>query len=114
MGVKYEKIDPFIAIADPTRRTILSLLAAGSMTISTVVDHFDISRPAVSKHLGVLQEAGLISITEQGRERYCELDQAGFEEISEWLSFYEAFWQQKLMRLEKVVAAHAKRRKAKR
>jgi DNA-binding transcriptional ArsR family regulator len=113
MGVKYEKIDPFIAIADPTRRTILSLLAAGSMTISTVVDHFDISRPAVSKHLGVLQEAGLITITEQGRERHCELDQAGFEEISEWLSFYETFWQQKLMKLEKVIAAHAKKRNKK-
>lgn len=113
MGVKYDKIDPFIAIADPTRRKILSLLAVGSMTISTVVDHFDISRPAVSKHLGVLQEAGLISITEQGRERYCELEQAGFEEIQEWLSFYDAFWQKKLMALEKVVAEHAKKRKKK-
>ena len=114
MGVKYEKIDPFIAIADPTRRAILSLLAAGSMTISTVVEHFDISRPAISKHLGVLQEAGLISITEQGRERYCELDQAGFDEIQEWLSFYEAFWQQRLAKLEKVVAKVAAKRKKRR
>jgi DNA-binding transcriptional ArsR family regulator len=111
MGVKYEKIDPFIAIADPTRRTILSLLAAGSMTISTVVEHFDISRPAVSKHLGVLQEAGLISITEQGRERYCELEQEGFAEIQEWLSFYAAFWQKRLSKLEKVVAEVAAKRK---
>lgn len=111
MGVRYEKIDPFIAIADPTRRSILSLLAAGSMTISTVVEHFDISRPAVSKHLGVLQEAGLISITEQGRERYCELDQAGFEEIQEWLSFYEAFWQRRLLKLEKVVARVGEKKK---
>ncbi|HET6512354.1 MAG TPA: metalloregulator ArsR/SmtB family transcription factor [Candidatus Kapabacteria bacterium] len=111
MGVKYDKIDAFIAIADPTRRKILSLLAAGSMTITAVSGHFEISRPAVSKHLSVLQEAGLISVVEQGRERYCQLEQDGFEEISDWLAFYEQFWQQKLVELEKVVRQRAAAKK---
>jgi DNA-binding transcriptional ArsR family regulator len=111
MGVKYEKIDAFVAIADPTRRKILGLLVSGSMTISAITAHFDITRPAVSKHLAVLQEAGLISMSDQGRERYCQLEHDGFEEISDWLAFYDEFWSSKFQELEKVVKATAAKKR---
>lgn len=91
--------DPFQAIADPSRRQILLLLSREKRSINALAENFEISRPAVSKHVKVLYEAGLVSIYDQGRERYCELNQEGFAEIRAWLNYYDQFWKEKLQSL---------------
>ena len=91
--------DVFAAIGDPTRREILKLLTAGALSVSVLAGNFEISRPAVSRHVKVLKDVGLIHINEVGRENYCELDPKGFEEIKDWLSFYESFWKTNLINL---------------
>jgi DNA-binding transcriptional ArsR family regulator len=92
--------DVFQAIADPTRRAILGLLAIQALTLNAVADKFDISRPAISKHVKILEECGLITIKPLGRERYCEarLDKLG--EVSEWINQYRQFWESKFDHLE--------------
>lgn len=92
--------DCFQALADPNRREILLLLAQEKQSINTIADNFDISRPAVSKHIKVLEQAGFIMITDQGRERYCELAQDGFEEIQQWINYFELYWHAKMQSLE--------------
>ena len=91
--------DVFAAIGDPTRRQILFLLTAGALSVNTLAQNFDISRPAVSKHIKTLEETGLIHIADSGRERLCTLNPAGFQEIRDWLAFYEQFWQNSLKKL---------------
>lgn len=92
--------DVFQAIADPTRRAILGLLAAQSLTLNAVAEQFDISRPAVSKHVKLLEECGLIEIHQQGRERYCEARLEKLNEVSQWVEQYRQFWENKLDALE--------------
>jgi DNA-binding transcriptional ArsR family regulator len=92
--------DCFQALSDPSRREILMMLSKEKKSINTIADNFNISRPAVSKHIKVLQHSGFITITEQGRERYCELNQSGFNEIKEWIDFFENHWNTKLKKLE--------------
>lgn len=105
------KTDVFMAIADPTRRSILAILTGGAVTVSALAGNFDISRPAVSKHIKVLEQASLINITESGRERYCQLNYEGFEEIKDWIAFYETFWSAKMAKFGEVLDAHAKKKK---
>ena len=94
-------LDVFQVIADPSRRQMLMLLTLEKMTINSLAGNFTgISRPAVSKHIKVLQEAGLIAITNQGRERVCELHESGFDEVKNWLIFFDKFWKEKLQNLE--------------
>lgn len=88
--------DVFQAIADPTRREILNMLATDRMNLNTVADKFDISRPAISKHIKILTECGLITIKQQGRERYCEARLQHLNEVSEWVDQYKRFWTNKL------------------
>lgn len=102
-----KQYDIFAAIGDPTRRQILMMLTAGALSINVIADHFDISRPAVSKHVKALHGARLISIEDVGRERYCSLDPTGFNEIRDWLGFYERFWNDKLARLGTVIDNYA-------
>jgi DNA-binding transcriptional ArsR family regulator len=92
--------DVFQAIADPHRRAILSLVAYHTMSLNAIAQNFDISRPAVSKHIKILSECGLVKIKQQGRERYCEatLDKLG--EVSDWVEQYKQFWEAKLDSLE--------------
>jgi DNA-binding transcriptional ArsR family regulator len=92
--------DAFQAIADPTRRAILGLLAIQTLTLNAVAENFNISRPAISKHVKVLEECGLITITQQGRERYCEARLDQLNEVSEWVQQYKQFWESKLDALE--------------
>ncbi len=92
--------DVFQAIADPTRRAILGLLAIQTLTLNAVAENFDISRPAVSKHVKVLEECGLIKIKQQGRERFCEARLDKLNEVSEWIEQYRKFWESKLDALE--------------
>jgi DNA-binding transcriptional ArsR family regulator len=93
--------DVFQAIADPTRREIIHLVARQSLTQNAVADHFDISRPAVSKHIKILTECGLIVIKQQGRERYCEAQLKQLNEVSAWIEQYREFWTGKLDALGK-------------
>lgn len=93
-------LDVFQAIADPSRRKMLRLLAKESLTINSLAENFDMSRPAVSKHVKLLYTAGFISITDIGRERYCTLKQDGFKELEEWISYFDKFWVSKLKKLE--------------
>lgn len=77
--------DVFQAIADPTRREIIQLLAQQTMNLNSVVENFLISRPAISKHIKILRECGLVIIKQQGRERYCEANLETLDEVSKWV-----------------------------
>ena len=92
----------FKAIADPTRREIFHLLVVASTTLSItqISSHFEMSRQGVTKHLKMLTEAGLINISDQGRERYCQANLQPLKDIHDWLVFYEKFWDDKLSKLE--------------
>jgi DNA-binding transcriptional ArsR family regulator len=92
--------DVFQAIADPTRREIINLLAGKQLNLNAVADNFDVSRPAVSKHIKILTECGLIVIKQRGRERYCRADLKKLEQVSAWADQYRSFWNKKLDDLE--------------
>ena len=86
------------AIADPTRREIFHALviAATALSITQVSDKFDMSRQGVTKHLKTLEDAGLVIISTNGRERYCKADATPLEAVNKWLNFYEKFWSDSL------------------
>jgi len=92
--------DVFQAIADPTRREIINIVSRGSLNLNSVAGNFDISRPAISKHIKILTECGLITIKQQGRERYCEPNLQSLNEVSTWIEQYRVFWTRKLDALE--------------
>ncbi|SHN30402.1 helix-turn-helix transcriptional regulator [Chitinophaga sp. CF418] len=98
--------DSFQAIADPSRREILLMLAGDKKSINAIAEQFDISRPAISKHIKVLYQAGFITFEEKGRERYCILRQEGFDELKEWISFFDNFWKERLGKLEQLLEKH--------
>jgi DNA-binding transcriptional ArsR family regulator len=92
--------DVFQAIADPTRRAIISMVAAQSLNLNAVAENFNVSRPAISKHIKILTECGLITIKQQGRERVCEAKLDKLNEVSDWVEQYRKFWTEKLDALE--------------
>jgi DNA-binding transcriptional ArsR family regulator len=96
--------DVFQAIADPTRRAIINMIANKSLNLNAVAENFDVSRPAISKHIKILTECGLIVIKQQGRERYCEAQLQKLNEVSEWVEQYRVFWTQKFDALENFLA----------
>jgi DNA-binding transcriptional ArsR family regulator len=93
----------FRAIADPTRRRILSLLRGGRYTVGEIAGNFRTSRPAISKHLRVLRSAGLIVTHRDGTARICHLNAKPLRAINEWLQDYEAFWGETMRNLKKYV-----------
>lgn len=93
----------FRALADPTRRDILTLLHGGPMTIAEVSGHFDMTRAAVKKHLTVLSDGGLITVEARGRERINRLNPDGFLPILDWLTYFDAFWDTKLAALKAAI-----------
>ena len=95
--------DVFRAIADPTRRQIMSLLAGGDLRVSDIASRFDMSRPAVSKHLALLESAQLIRVERQGREAINRLNPDGLKPVAEWLTFFNQFWDDKLIKLKQAV-----------
>lgn len=103
-----QTLDVFQVIADPSRRQMLQLLSKNSMTINDVAEYFDISRPAVSKHLKILHTAGFVSITDIGRERYCTLKHDGFKELQDFIGYFDKFWTGKLKKLETILNSKAK------
>lgn len=93
----------FRALADPTRRDILRLLAAQDMTIAEVSDQFDITRPAVKKHLTILQEGNLIQVQAKGREKVNSLNPAGMAPVLDWLEYFDSFWDDRLGALKTLI-----------
>lgn len=96
--------DVFHAIADPTRREIIDLLATKALPVNKVAEQFDISRPAVSKHIKILNECGLVVIRQEGRKRFCRADPSKLKEVLEWTAKYRKFWSGRLDALEAALA----------
>jgi DNA-binding transcriptional ArsR family regulator len=88
--------DVFQAIADPTRREIIDLLANKQLNLNAVADNFSISRPAISKQIKILTQCGLVTITRQGREHYCTANLKKMGEAADWIEKYRVFWTSKL------------------
>ena len=106
--------DTFQAIADPNRRAILSLLAVQKLTLNGVAENFRISRPAISRHIKILRQCGLVVVSKQGRERYCEVRLDKLNEVSDWIEQSRQLWEQRLDRLDEyvqVMKAEAKKKK---
>jgi DNA-binding transcriptional ArsR family regulator len=102
-----------IAIADPTRRRIVELLARDEHTAGELVDKFDLSAPAISQHLNVLREAGLVTTRVEGQSRIQTLNPAGLDDIGAWLERTRNFWSQRLDALERELKADDERNKRK-
>ena len=92
--------DSFQAIADPTRREILGIVASQSLNINALAGNFNVSRTAIYKHIKILTECGLIVIKQQGRERYCEAKMEKLHEVSDWVEQYSKYWNMQLDALE--------------
>lgn len=107
--------DVFQAIADPTRRDIINLIARKTRTPNEVADSFDMSRQAVSKHIKILTECGIILVNRQGRERYCSVQVASLDELGDWLENFRKIWERRFDRLDQVLLKMKpeKKRKAK-
>lgn len=92
--------DVFQAIADPTRREIINMVATKPLNVNSVAENFDVSRTAIYKHIKILTECGLIIIKPQGRERYCEARLDKLNQVSEWVEQYRKIWEARLNSLE--------------
>lgn len=92
--------DIFQAIADPTRRAIITLIALQAMTPNAIAEHFDTTRQAVSKHLKILGECGLVQTTQQGREIFYTLEVEKIKEVDRWLEQFRKIWQTKFNQLD--------------
>ncbi len=107
----------FAALADPTRRAILTRLTSGEASVTELAEPFEMSLPAVSKHLKVLERAGLISRSRDAQWRPCRLDAGPLKEVSDWVESYRRFWEQSFERLDhylrQLKAREEKRRKEK-
>lgn len=93
----------FRALADPTRRAILSMLADGERPIADIAAEFDMTRPAIAKHLAILKEGDLISVEAQGRERINRLNPVALKTAADWLSYFDQFWDVRLGKLKEMV-----------
>ncbi len=99
----YKIDDVFSALADYNRRQILIMLADTKMTVNSISENFEISRPAISKHLKVLLKTQLVIPLQKGRERYYQLNVEPLNEVHEWLEFYDKFWDKKLKQLKNYI-----------
>jgi len=110
---KIMRRDIFQAIADPTRRAIIALLALQAMTPNALAEHFDTSRQAVSKHLKILTECELVSQEQNGREIVYSLEIEKMKEIDKWLEQYKKIWETRYSQLEDVLATIKKQKEEK-
>lgn len=99
----YKIDDVFSALADYNRRQILMMLSGKKMTVNAISEKFDISRPAISKHLKILLNSNLVIPHQKGRERYYQINVEPLNEVREWLEFYDKFWDKKLNQLKNFV-----------
>lgn len=88
--------DVFQAIADPLRREIIELLAEETLTVNAVAEKFEVSRPAVSKHLKILKECGIVDITQEGRERFCKIQPKNLIPAFLWIDQHRKLWEDKI------------------
>ncbi len=95
--------DVFQAIADPTRREIIQLIAGKPLRLNAIAENFEISRPAISQHIKVLTECGIVTINQYGRERYCQIQSSKLMEVDEWLEPFRELWEQKFDQLDQVL-----------
>lgn len=105
------KQDIFQAIADPTRRAILTLVAVQALTPNAMAEKFDMSRQAVSKHIKILQESQLIKPEYSGREIYYHLNPKRLQEFDNWLAQFRKDWETRFNQLDKVLSTNKKQRK---
>jgi len=105
--------DIFQAIADPTRRAIIALIALQAMTPNAIAEHFDTTRQAVSKHLRILTECELVTQEQKGREIYYSLEIEKMKEIDKWLEQYRKIWETRLNQLDDLLATIKKQEKEK-
>ncbi|HLX92124.1 MAG TPA: metalloregulator ArsR/SmtB family transcription factor [Puia sp.] len=103
--------DVFQAIADPTRRQIIGLIAKRPLNLNTISEKFDVTRQAVSLHVKILEECGLVIIRQHGRERFCEARLQGLGRVSDWLEQYRRLYEQKLDSLERYLEKIQKTKK---
>ncbi|HWB00698.1 MAG TPA: metalloregulator ArsR/SmtB family transcription factor [Pirellulales bacterium] len=101
--------DVFGAISHPARRQMLDLLVEADRSVNTIAAHFTMSRPAVSQHLRILHDAGLVTEQRHGRERRYRLNPARLAPVRDWLAHYERFWDHHLQQLQKYLAKENKR-----
>ena len=103
----------FAALADPTRRAILARLASGELSVTELAEPFDMSMPAVSKHLGVLERAGLIARRKEAQWRQCRIDANPLKEVANWTEHYRHIWEERLDRLDQYLQhVHTKKEKS--
>lgn len=103
--------DIFQAIADPTRRAIIALIAVQAMTPNALAENFNTSRQAISKHLRILAECALVKQEQQGREIYYQLEIKKLKEIDKWLEQYRSIWEKQFNQLDRVLATMKKQKK---
>lgn len=101
--VTYDREAIFQALADPTRREILELVRGGERSAGDIADRFPVSRPAVSRHLRVLREAGLVKRRKRAQARLYRLDPGALREVDEWLEGYRVFWSARMQDLKRYV-----------
>ena len=105
--------DVFQAIADPVRRDILNLIAHQKLNLNAIAENFDISRPAISQHIKILAECGLVVIDQQGRERYCFLQPQKLGEVADWIEPFRKLWEHQFDKLDTLLINMQKPKKTK-
>lgn len=95
--------DVFQAIADPTRRDILALIAREPLNLSSIAENFDVSRPAISQHIKVLDESGLVAVRKKGRQRLCYIRPQKIKEVDEWLEPFKQLWEDRFNQLDQTL-----------
>ncbi len=95
--------DVFQAIADPTRRGIISLIAQQSLNLNAIADNFDMSRPAISQHIKILIECGLVIVRQQGRERFCEAQLHQLAAVADWIAPFRKQWEHRFSKLDELL-----------
>jgi len=95
--------DVFQAIADPTRREIITLVSRQSLNLNAVAENFDMSRQAISLHIKILQECGLILIKQEGRERYCSIQPKKLSEVSDWIEPFRKLWEERFDKVDNIL-----------
>jgi DNA-binding transcriptional ArsR family regulator len=102
----------FAALADPTRRALLATLAHGEASVMELAEPFDMSQPAITKHLGVLERAGLITRRKEGQRRPCKLEPKRLEQLARWLGGFQQFWEASFSRMDDYLEELQRKEKA--
>jgi DNA-binding transcriptional ArsR family regulator len=102
--------DVFQAIADPTRRAILGMVAEEPKNLNTIADGFSMSRQAISLHIKILSECGLLQVRQEGRERFCSLEAEKLEEVDEWLAPFRQLWETRFAQLDELLKKSSPKR----